>query len=851
MPERDTGEFAAARNAVRNLRQDATNQASTKRPLPTKGIRDRSPVRRKRKNTRTQESPDRPVDTITEPLPIEDLSKVISQKPKSRIKIGDTAPEVKASNGVVSADLPTPQTLLQPCSDKLDSSSGLHDDSNEDSVRFDQSGQSSNFSDVSDQEKLARGASALESNKVTQFSVPAISKAAIIAETSTELSLRLRENDTIILIGQYDLWVRKGAVSLYGAVLHPSSQLHRVYAPSTHALPSLRLAPNPYGPAKQIAEITLSACKSRIRLLNQLSPKFSRIWNPKDTSIDERMPQKDLTQRTFTYLASSADDTYRRPLSLLGPQLDWQSIIDKLMFNKFATRPKAVLVCGPKSSGKSTFCRMLANAMITIPPIASGRDGTVTHGKSVAFLDIDPGQPEYSPPGDVSLIQLWSCNFGVPYTHPTASVERNRLIRAHHISAVSPIYDPAYYLSCVFDLLKHYHEMLVLHPFCPLIVNCSGWIQGSGLEILVELIHYFHLTDIIYMSTIGPSEVVESIEKAAADTRTSLYFLNSQPTATAVRTPTELRIMQTLSYFHLDEAELGCLRWDPTPINEISPLMVPYAGPGQSIFGVCLPGQDLDPEFISTVLDGCIVGVVVIEDDSALPFLAEKIESSFNDQGQVDEAPSSPGAISPEKSKDAAQSPILDSAGSNSVGPWEKVAESGRDSGRSRAQPEPIHQSRAGSSSLSHLHHPSILRTRDSIPYFPPVSGVTLAPTPTASYSLGQALIRGIDRERECFLLVTPIPATTLRSLDEQKKRIVLVRGKLDTPTWAYREDLSMRLARTKAVRKEQLYGEGENEWVGDDVRKWAERRPWVKVEKRRGKGKKVWKVRRDLGKRE
>lgn len=788
------------------------------------------------------------MDTLTEPLPIANHSEVVSQKPSNNVKERDAVSEVKASNGVVSADVPTSRISSQLYSDELDYSPY---DSNEDSVEFDVSDQSSDFSDVSGQENLGGRASMLDSNIVTQFSTPVISKAAVIAETSTELSIRLRENDTVTLIGQYDLWVRKGAVSLYSAVLHPSSQLHRVYAPSTHALPSLRLALNPYGSANQMAEITLFSCKSRIRMLSQLSPKFARIWNPKDTSIDERMPQKDLTQRTFTYLASSADDAYRRPLSLLGPHLDWQSLIAQITINELATRPKAVMVCGPKGSGKSTFCRMLANAMITKPPIHSRRDDIVGRGEFVALLDIDPGQPEYSAPGDVSLIQLRSCNFGVPYTHPAALVGGNHLIRAHHVGAVSPIYDPAYYLSCVFDLLKHYHEILVLHPSCPLIVNCSGWIQGSGLEILVELIHHFHLTDIVYTSTIGPSEVVESIENAAADTKTPLHFLNSQPTAIAVRTATELRIMQTLSYFHLDEAELGRLRWDPTPINEVSPLMVPYAGSGQSIFGVCLPGQDLDPDFISTVLDDCIVGIVVIEDDSAFPFLTEKTESSSDDQSLADEAASSPGSISPEQGRDAAQSPFLDSAGSIPVSPLGDLAPTERDCGRPRAQTKFIHESPAGSNSPSHLRHPSILRTRDFIPYLPPVAGVALAPAPISSYSLGQALIRGIDRERGCFLLVTPIPATTLRSLHEQRRRIVLVRGRLDTPTWAYREDLSMRLARAKAVRKEQLYGEGGNEWAGDDVRKWAEGRPWAKVEGRRGKGKKEWKVRRDLGKRQ
>lgn len=35
------------------------------------------------------------------------------------------------------------------------------------------------------------------------------------------------------------LWVRDGTVSVYGAILHASPEISRIFAPSTHALPCI------------------------------------------------------------------------------------------------------------------------------------------------------------------------------------------------------------------------------------------------------------------------------------------------------------------------------------------------------------------------------------------------------------------------------------------------------------------------------------------------------------------------------------------------------------------------------------------------------------------------------------
>ncbi|KAL8708778.1 MAG: hypothetical protein Q9225_007556, partial [Loekoesia sp. 1 TL-2023] len=458
-------------------------------------------------------------------------------------------------------------------------------------------------------------------------------KSSVIDQSESEWTISLREGETLTLLGQYNLWIRRGAVSILGAVLHQSSIAHRVYVPSTHSLPFIRPIRNPFGSAKQQTVITVSNCSSGLRLLRQLSSRFGRIWNSNaaETARDT-FPANDLG-KTFQLLHVTSDDAYKRPLRPLEIPTDWQSLITTLTSQTQTNQPNAMLVCGPKGSGKSTFSRMLSNAILTKPSINSNLGSIMRNDRCIALLDIDPGQPEFSPPGEISLVQVTCCNFGPPFTHPTASTDGVKRIRSHHIGAVSPKDDPQHYLRCALDLFHHYKQLLAQDYCCPLIVNTAGWIQGAGLELIVEFVRLLTTTDVIYTSTQGPPEVVEAITKITTEAKISSHYLTSQPVEMTPRSAADLRMMQTLSYFHLDEPEKGNLRWNAKPVNEMTPLSVHYAGTRQSIYGVLLLGQELDPEFLAQVLEGCIVGLAVIEDDAALPSLDEapKQDAEMND----------------------------------------------------------------------------------------------------------------------------------------------------------------------------------------------------------------------------
>lgn len=657
-----------------------------------------------------------------------------------------------------------------------------------------------------------------------------------IEKTSATCTFSLKAGDTLTLAGQYEIWVRKGAISILGAVLHQSSVAHRIYAPSIHSLPLIKAISNPFGLPRQQTIITISSCNSGLRLLRQVSPRFAHLWNSRNLGSAQTAPALDLSKRTFQFLKHNSDDTYKRPLRVLETPSDWQASIPALVSRSHMDGPNGVLICGPKGSGKSTLSRMLTNAILTKPSTTPQAGNRSEHVPCVALLDVDLGQPEFSAPGDISLVQLQCCNFGPPFTHPTASTEGVKHIRSHHIGSISPKDDPQHYLRCVLDLYHHYRQILMRNPSCPLVVNTAGWIQGSGLELLVDFVRYMNFTDVIYTSTQGPVEVVETVSKATAEAEVSLHCLTSQPVELASRSAADLRMMQTLSYFHLDKSERGKLRWNPRPIDKMTPLSVHYAGPNQAIYGVLLLGQELDPEFLDQVLEGCIVGLVVIEDEAALPPLpsAQEPDATASVEASDDEEfvndTSSPSDLSDPSSVS------IDNTTANTI----PSSQPRRGSSKPPLSPYPP----------NYNHHPPLPRTPSShIPYIPSTNNLRPPLPPTYTHSLGQALIHSISPKTRTINLHTPISMSTLNILHQQQRKLVLIRGNLETPTWAYKEDLYMQISRRKRAVREGIYGDegGLEGWGKEDTKRWTEGRRWVSLGAG-GRKAKVRRVRRDLG---
>ncbi|OKL60783.1 Polynucleotide 5'-hydroxyl-kinase grc3 [Talaromyces atroroseus] len=560
-------------------------------------------------------------------------------------------------------------------------------------------------------------------------------KSDVVYSDEHMLCVRLREHTVRIRIIDglidciYDIWVKRGVISVMGAKLHPSPNTYRVYAPSTHSLPVIKCVSGVEG----YAEVELQSCSSNLCRLKNLSPHYARIWNSTETVGD---------------CTTLRGNSYKRSFSI-------------------------VLLCGPKGTGKSTFGRYLLNHLLTpAPPIGKGFDDL----DGVAFLDLDPGQPEFAPMGNIYLAHLREPCFGPPFSHSNLEGSRHgKIVRCHHIGATSPKEDPDNYALAIMNLLDQYQVLLATYPRCPLIINFPGWIFGLGLEVATWLIRSVGLSDVVYMSEKGPREVAEPLSQAASEAQVTFTALPSQPVDLVTRSSAQLRSMQMQSYFHMTQPE-GSQNpfWSDSPLIHSKPICVSYTGSQPGISGIMVLGNHYSPSVLRDITEGSIVAVVAIENANAIPGASEievkpdgNIHAADGDINTMDEDETSESQNTQQTKK---------------------------------------------------MLGKSIVRCPDSgLPYLFCGAGSNTPLCPKASRSLGLALVRSVEVSSHTLELVSPVPSSFIHEAINQGQSLVLVRGMIDSPDWTFTEeyyaarnaeqDYIMSISHTKKKRGEEIGG--------------------------------------------
>ncbi|KAI1339790.1 hypothetical protein F5Y15DRAFT_382135 [Xylariaceae sp. FL0016] len=623
--------------------------------------------------------------------------------------------------------------------------------------------------------------------QIAQLSSFKPSKRNLQRRKNGSLLLKLVDRERLAILGSYGIRVESGEITIYGATLNTSQRIHMVDAPHCHALPVIRC----------VEDATIELCPhpgvATLRELGSLSPLFRKLWN-------------DTPDSTFQILYTAGDGPRRTILQDLVSPPEWNRELARIL--KQSSKTYSVMITGPKSSGKSTLGKILTNRLIT----NSGSSGRRRSPKGIAVLDLDPGQPEYCIAGHIALVLVTDPILGSSFSHPLPSSEF-RHIRSHALAAASPASNPELYLQCAMDLMTHYKNSLGSYP---LIVNTPGWIQGTGLDLLVSLIGQIRPSEVIYMSETGPAEAVEALKDAC--TSSDFSTLPSQASQYTVRTAAHLRSMQSMSYFHATSPTTRSKdflqEWSAQPLTTIPPLQVGYTGATCGIFGVMCYDYQAPAELLADAINGTIVAVVEIESSQAFRGFADPSRSIDTNVG----------------ARTLAWGPDGDSL----VTPVVNV--------------------------MSQLRDSITTRTPEGIPFIDTSRGTTL--DPSYSQSIGLALIRGIDADRGELQLLTPLPLKKIQEIKARGNDIVLVSGKFDSPSWAYTEEFycQSRVNGEEDTVIEAMYVDSEERVAGavqleSDEDSTVSKRglpPWIEVlegNQARGAGARVLRVRRDLGK--
>lgn len=271
--------------------------------------------------------------------------------------------------------------------------------------------------------------------------------------------------------GMMKLTIISGTPTIMGAVLSPGYS-QNLFAP-LYQLPMMIESDSPFSinvqslPSSSVAQSELNFYSPR-----ETPEGFNKIGNflyhsPLIKGVSVPTPVEKFVDRTVTYKT-----------------------------------PSIIMICGGKGAGKSTFSRYVVNKLLN-------------NDRKVVYLDIDPGQPEFSLPGVLSLTFIDSFSL-LPPEHNT--MNRNQI--KIYYGSNSPNDNLEYFMQCIKYLMDQYRQIAFRDKSDEsdsfLVVNSFGWIQDLGFTIHQELINDIikpKQVILLYTPDTTPPQLAEKIFK--------------------------------------------------------------------------------------------------------------------------------------------------------------------------------------------------------------------------------------------------------------------------------------------------------------------------------------------------
>lgn len=286
MPDRPAGtapQSAAAALKARRQQQnkDQSNSPSETSagttPVPESNLEVPSrPKRRSRAKASTAPDQDAAVPSSTKPISAQEARKQAPKQPEPAPVATDSKPvsAVEARRRALEA---TAQPVSDPNTELSDNSL---DDFEPDYLPRPDDADDSNFPTSTGVQSSDAVQNSLYPPPIVELSSWTPQRGTVIKNNASGMIARLESGETLANIGIYDLLVRRGVVTIYGAVLRagPNAQSYRVYAPATHALPVIHCL-SPDG-----AEVDLKSVDCKLSPLEKLSPLYARLWKGENSS---------------------------------------------------------------------------------------------------------------------------------------------------------------------------------------------------------------------------------------------------------------------------------------------------------------------------------------------------------------------------------------------------------------------------------------------------------------------------------------------------------------------------------------------------------------------------------------
>lgn len=456
-------------------------------------------------------------------------------------------------------------------------------------------------------------------NHFSQEFQPRLNQNIFLIEPENDtLLIGLKEKQRIFISGIFRLKIVKGGTVYNNVHYNASHDYFTMWHPLSNSIPAIQSShyagwnENFHIDAKNKEIVTndLKEYPCVIRVQNAfvegllkasgLYTEVRYLWKIRDSL-------QSFTSANCCYHILSESFDHFEPLQISD---EWLTNIEKLtMIHKNSPQDMRVIVLGGKNAGKSTFLRLLIENFM--------HGGSHENSEEMLYLDLDPGQPEYSDPECISLNRITSCS-KVMGKHLGQSYRD--ILKQCYLGANSPQDIPNDYLESVNELVEYLEDQNYVGTS---LINLPGWIKGFGLNILNYVIARYKPTNIIILESRSSKQYFEELK---IDSQFTNFSGNSyKPALTKINANSsnpenlkfqafQLRNFRTLVYFHTVIKNERRLKYDFKALIERPPFQMSFGSHGIRGIQFFEEFRDLIEEDIKVALEGTIVGLHVSKD---------------------------------------------------------------------------------------------------------------------------------------------------------------------------------------------------------------------------------------------
>ncbi|GMM56117.1 polynucleotide 5'-hydroxyl-kinase [Maudiozyma humilis] len=440
----------------------------------------------------------------------------------------------------------------------------------------------------------------------------------------------LQPKQGVFISGIFQLQVIKGGITYNGIHYNASKNNLSMWHPLTNAIPEIKSSfyagwNEPVNLTGRYTSTIDPTLVNDFACLLVITPspidgimdigKFYRdavfLWKPRPVFND---PIQGRSDTTYALLDARTESHFIKQ----DIPTNWQPVLDELfMSSKNAVHDTRVMVIGGKNSGKSTFLRLLLEMIRN--KRGSDEEYQSNQNEDSLYIDLDPGQPEYSDPDCLSLTEIGHNNTSQFGQH--LAQHNYKTLKQYYYGSSSPQDEPELYMKQINGLLNYFEEMSFVGST---FLNLPGWIKGFGMTIVNHVIENFKPTHIICIDSSKLKEelrIPKSFSNSLQDNYTPtirnidsvMSHLSDNTLVPSNFNASQIRILKMIMKMHRINGERpNHLAYDFNPLITHAPMQISYNQTG-GIENISFSPEFIDLEDcnIRRALEGTIVALSV------------------------------------------------------------------------------------------------------------------------------------------------------------------------------------------------------------------------------------------------